>query len=346
VRAAPLESPRPAGNGLNAGSVGRAFGSQSPAGRAARRFACRLLAGFVAAASPVGPAAADSSTPALASYYDRHMAICGGDAYQWEGETTPTKALSGAVKVGVGRKTGFALARDGRLHAWGDDFRAATVVIDGVRDFAAGDSGILATRTDGSLWLVEAAGSGWPARGAGSAARIASDVRAASVGDGTNYHVTANGDLFAKGRAHRGQYGNGTLEGTDTYVRVASRVVEVRSHTGHALLLTDRGEVLGTGGNIHGPLGRHGLGDKAIRWAPVFGGATGIATGASHSLAIEADGTLWIWGRNEGPEPRSVLTDVVGAAAGSDSSIALTRDGSLWQWSPGKRPVKIFDCAR
>ena len=305
-----------------------------------------LLASFVVAVSPAGPAFADSSTPALASYYDRHMAICGGDAYEWSGEGVPTKVLSDVVQVGVGRKTRFALARDGRLRAWDDDSRAATVVLDGVRQFAAGDSGLLAIKADNSLWLLETTGSGWPGRGTGSPARIASDVRAASIGDGTNYHVTANGDLFAKGKAHRGQYGNGTLESTDTYVRVASRVVEIRSHTGHAILLTDRGEVQGTGGNVYGPLGRHGLGDKAIRWAPLFSGATGIATGASHSLAIRVDKTLWIWGRNEGPEPRSVLADVVGVAAGSDSSIALTQDGSLWQWSPGKRPRNILDCGR
>jgi alpha-tubulin suppressor-like RCC1 family protein len=175
-------------------------------------------------------------------------------------------------------------------------------------------------------------------------APIAASVRAASVGDGTNYYIAANGDLFAKGNAHRGQYGDGRLEGTESYVRVASAVVDIKSHTGHALLLTDRGEVRGTGGNIYGPVGRHGLGDKAVRWAAILDTATGIATGASHSLAIRGDRTLWIWGRNEGPEPRQVLVDVVGVAAGSDSSIALSQDGSLWQWRAGQRPGKVFDC--
>jgi alpha-tubulin suppressor-like RCC1 family protein len=273
------------------------------------------------------------------------MAICGGDAYEWSGEGTPARVLRDIVQVGVGRSDSYALSKDGRLHAWGDDFREAQPLLDGVRYLAAGNSGVLAIKADGSLWSLEKTGSTLRGRERFEPAMIASNVRSASVGDGTNYYVTANGDLFAKGNAHRGQYGDGRLESTDRYVRVASRVHDVKSHTGHAILLTDHGEVWGTGGNIHGPLGRHGLGDKAVRWASIFDAATGIATGSSHSLAIRADQTLWIWGRNESPEPRRVLDAVVGAAAGSDSSIALTRDGSLWQWRTGKRPARILDCA-
>ncbi len=292
-----------------------------------------------------GPVCADSSTPLLASYYDRHMAICAGDAHEWSGEAKPLKAMPNVAQVGVGRGESYTLTKDGRLHAWGDDFRGAEPLLDGVRYFAAGESGVLAVKTDGSLWSVVRTGRWYAGRSELEIAPVAPNVRAAAVGDGTNYYVTATGELFARGNAHRGQYGDGRLEGTDAYVRVAAGVLDIKGHTGHAMLLTDRGEVRGTGGNVHGPLGRHGLGDKAVRWGPIFDAAIGIATGASHSLAIRADGTLWIWGRNESPEPRKVLADITGAAAGSTTSIALARDGSLWQWRTGAQPRKIFDCA-
>jgi alpha-tubulin suppressor-like RCC1 family protein len=272
------------------------------------------------------------------------MAICGGDAYEWSNDGKPAPTLRGVVQVGVGRNDSYALTRDGRLHGWSADFRQAEVLLDDVGSFAAGDSGVLAIKRDGSLWSVSRSSGLLPGRGRLATAPIAVDVKAASVGDGTNYYVTTNGDLFAKGNAHRGQYGDGRLDGTDRYVRVTSGVLDIRSHTGHAILITDGGEVRGTGGNIHGPLGRHGLGDKAVRWGTLFDGAMGIATGACHSLAFRAVGSLWIWGRNESPEPRRVLARVVGTAAGSDASIALTQDGSLWQWQTGRQPALVLRC--
>lgn len=39
----------------------------------------------------------------------------------------------------------------------------------------------------------------------------------------------------------------------------------MKAHTGHALYLRRDGVVLATGGNRYGPLGAHGLGDKADR---------------------------------------------------------------------------------
>lgn len=298
----------------------------------------------VLAAITMDTAVADSSTPRLAAYYDRHMAICGGEAYEWSGDDAPRNVGRDVVQVGVGKRQSYALTGLGRLHAWNADFRAADPLLDGVRYFSAGDSGVLAIRNDGTLWSVTRTERGLPGRVRTEMVQVAIAAKAAAVGDGTNYYVTADGELFAKGSAHRGQYGDGRLEPTDGYVRVASNVADIKSHTGHAVLLTDHGDVLGTGGNIYGPLGRHGLGDKAVRWGRIFDGATGIATGASHSLAIRADGTLWIWGRNEAPEPRRVLAGVIGAAAGSDSSIALTQDGSLWQWRTGKQPARVMAC--
>ena len=82
---------------------------------------------------------------------------------------------------------------------------------------------------------------------------------------------------------------------------MASTVAAVKAHTGHALLLTKTGTVMGTGGNIYGPLGRHGIGDKAISWGAIFENAAAIATGSSHSLAIKADGSLWRWALAHAP---------------------------------------------
>ena len=316
------------------------------AGRVNLRTVARLLPGAVLAALAAGTVLADSSTPRLAAYYERHLAICGGDAYEWSGDELPRAAMRQVIQVGVGRHSSYALARDGQLYAWGDDFRKAEVLLEGVKAFAAGDSGVLAIKIDDTLWNVERHGGGLAGRSRIERNRIAARVRSAAAGDGTNYYVTLEGDLYAKGNAHRGQYGDGRLAGTDGFVRVAAGIREIRSHTGHAIVLTDLGEVQGTGGNIYGPVGKHGLGDKSVRWSTILDNATGVATGASHSVAIRADNTLWIWGRNEGVEPRRVLAGVAGVAAGSDSTVALAADGSLWRWRTGRQPEKTLDCPR
>jgi alpha-tubulin suppressor-like RCC1 family protein len=121
-------------------------------------------------------------------------------------------------------------------------------------------------------------------------------------------------------------------------------VVAIKAHTGHAILLRQDGTVMGTGGNIYGPLGRHGLGDKAVFWGPIFHEADAIATGSSHSLAIRRDGTLWHWGRDIGLDPEQVLEDVVAGAADQNGSVALLNDGSLWQWERAQQPKKHLQC--
>jgi hypothetical protein len=167
---------------------------------------------------------------------------------------------------------------------------------------------------------------------------------AASIGDSANYFVTNDGTLFVKGRAHRRQYGDGQLRSSEMFVSVASDVVAIKAHTGHAILLKLDGTVMGTGGNIYGPLGRHGIGDKAVSWARIFQNATAIATGSSHSLAIRRDGSLWRWGRDIGLDPEKVMDTVVAAAADQGGSIALLSDNSLWQWDRGQHPEQHFQC--
>jgi len=99
--------------------------------------------------------------------------------------------------------------------------------------------------------------------------------------------------------------------------------------------------VLGSGGNRFGPLGAHGLGDKADRWGPIFDGARDIATGSRHSLAIRPDAGLWAWGEGFGIEPRRLLGGVRVIAAGDIATLALGDDGALWQWDGGAGPRRL-----
>jgi alpha-tubulin suppressor-like RCC1 family protein len=290
--------------------------------------------GFIIAAMTATPLAAqaDGSGPALASYYERHMALVGGAALGWIGRGAPRPLLSGVQQVGVGKDDWFALRSDGTLLRWRERADEAPALMRGVARFAAGDSGWFAIDRDGVLW-----------HGGASAApaRIAADVVDACIGDSADYAVQRDGTLLVKGLAHRGQYGDGLLTATPTFVATARDALAVRAHTGHALYLRRDGTVMGTGGNRFGPLSSHGLGDKADRWGAIFDGATAIATGSRHSLALRADGGLWAWGEGFAIEPRRILGDASAAAAGDTATLALDRSGALWQWDRGVGPRAV-----
>lgn len=289
--------------------------------------------GLMLIITSIRSASADSSSPLLAAFYDRQMAIINGVAYAWQGEDTPRRVTSEAVQVGVGRSTYYVLKSSNELHSYQKDLQHPNLLMSGVAKFAAGRTGLLAITLDGALWWINPATK--------ESKKIADDVAMAAVGDGANYYITKQGALFVKGKAHRGQYGDGRLETTDKFIQTASHVIEITAHTGHAILLNNKGDVMGTGGNIFGPVGKHGLGDKAVRWSKIMGGARAIATGSSHSVAIDQDNTLYAWGSEYGTDPTPIMKDVQAVAAGSSATIALSQDGKLWQWRRGETPQVV-----
>ena len=279
------------------------------------------------------PAHADSSGPQLAAYYDRHMALLDGVAYGWIGGGQPRRMRAGARQVGVSKDAFFALLDDGRLITWDDAPDAATTLMPGVAAFASGQSGWFAIDRARVLWR---GGSTLP-----TPQRVADEVASACIGDGADYYIRRDDTLWVKGLAHRGQYGDGRLTATPEFVKTAGDAVAARAHTGHALYLSKGGVVMGTGGNRFGPLGAHGLGDKADRWGRVFDAARAMATGSRHSLAIRSDATLWAWGEGFGIEPRQLMAQVTAVAAGDTATIAQRADGSLWQWDGGVGPRRL-----
>ena len=283
--------------------------------------------------SPTAPQA-DASNRTLASYYERHMALEGDVAHGWLGRGEPRRLLAGVVQVGVSRDAFFALLADGALLTWAEAPERATTLMRGVKSFAAGASGWFAIDAAGVLWHA----------GVGSAApqRVADDVIEACVGDSADYFIQRDGTLYVKGLAHRGQYGDGKLAATPGFVATAREAQSVKAHTGHAVHLRRDGVVMGTGGNRYGPLSSHGLGDKADRWGAIFEGATAIATGSRHSLAIRADSSLWAWGEGFAILPAKLLDKVIAVAAGDSATIARAADGALWQWDGGGAPRRLM----
>ncbi|MBV8194741.1 MAG: IPT/TIG domain-containing protein, partial [Candidatus Dormibacteraeota bacterium] len=115
------------------------------------------------------------------------------------------------------------------------------------------------------------------------------------------------------------------------------------------------GSVVAWGSNSQGQLGNNSTSDSntpvqviGFPGTPVGGastGATAIAAGGYHSLALHGTGIVWAWGANwDGqlgngtttsssiPQPVPNLTGITAIAAGDNQSYALKSDGSVWAW--------------
>lgn len=130
-------------------------------------------------------------------------------------------------------------------------------------------------------------------------------------------------------------------------------VVVVSANDSYSLALKEDGTVWAWGKNDIGQLGNGAdyLDDPVPQMVSGLDNIVDISAGASHALALKADGTVWAWGDNNkyklgiGSEdykthtPSQVkadsgnyLTGVVAIGAGYDHSLALKADGTVWAW--------------
>lgn len=269
----------------------------------------------------------------LASFYTRHLALVDGGVLEWTERDAPRLIPIDAVHVAVARDESYAIDRGGRLLQWSASTPEPRIYAEDIAYAAAGESGVLAITRSGLLLKGTPTGLDWAA--------IAAGVRQAWVGDSSDYYVTREKQLYVSGLAHRGQYGDGLLTAVEGWKPVAANVEHVCAHTGHAVLLKTDGTVEGTGGNRFGPLGSHGYGDKADRWGRICAGAVRIASGARNTVAVRADGSLWLWGEHVGLVPVCVLQGVTDVACGEQHVLARTEGDALWFWPAGTPPTRL-----
>ncbi|EMG36506.1 RCC1 domain-containing protein, alpha-tubulin suppressor [Desulfocurvibacter africanus PCS] len=248
--------------------------------------------------------------------------------------------------IAAGWVHSMALASDGRLWAWGDNY-----------DGQLGD-GTKPVDKSRPVQVTES--------GAGQGPLPAFTT----VATGASYHslaLTADGKLWAWGDNGDGQLGDGTkpddkikpvqVAESDAGQAPLPAFTAVATGYLHSLALTADGKLWAWGDNYDGQLGDGKKPDDKIKPVQVtesdagqdpLPAFTAVAAGYNHSLALTADGKLWAWGDNGNgqlgngstssrsrpvkiPLPTGI-TGFTAVAAGDCYSLALDDDGTLWAW--------------
>lgn len=177
---------------------------------------------------------------------------------------------------------------------------------------------------------------------------------------GGGYHslaLTQSGSVIAWGFNFDGELGNGTTNTSGCFCSPSvvttsiTNVAKIEAGLFHNLALKNDGTVWAWGDNSAGQLGD---GTTVNRSTPVQVGLTvpaftniiAVSAGEFHSMALKADGTVWVWGNNGNgqvgngalggnqlvPVQNTTLTNVTQIAAGAYHNVIRKTDGTVWVW--------------
>jgi alpha-tubulin suppressor-like RCC1 family protein len=171
-------------------------------------------------------------------------------------------------------------------------------------------------------------------------------VRAVAAGGGSQaIALRTDGTVWAWGYGGSVTCDFGATFPLPVQINGAAGIIAISTGDAHTLLLRNDGVVLAFGCNDSGQLGRAGTAPSAS--AVVVAGLppiTAVAAGGALSLALDASGNVWSWGRGalgdstglfaprNTPAQIAGLTGVTAIAAAYNHAIALRSDGSVWGW--------------
>ena len=233
-------------------------------------------------------------------------------------------SLAVCPEIVAGRAHSLALAADGSVYAWGNNFQGQL----GLGHVGVQNTPQRITAFDGKQIIAIAAGSAH------------------------SFALAADGSVYVWGNNNCGQLGLGHVGVQNTPQQILAlkdkKIMAIVAGHLYSLALATDGSVYAWGRNDRGQLGLGPVGDQntpqeilALKDKNIIALAAG---GAGHSLALAADGSVYAWGAGSqlglGPvrqqnTPQQILAlnkTIIVIAAGLGHSLALAADGSVYAW--------------
>ena len=242
---------------------------------------------------------------------------------------SPYKVLENVRDAGLSSSTIYAITTDGSLYVWGDNtwgqigngtsgFSYAQKipynVLDNVKEAGiSSNNTVYAITTDGSLYMWGNNTQGQVGSGSSGNSNyqvtpyeVMRDVKDAGINDNyTSYAITTDGSLYMWGNNIQGQVGSGSSGNSNYQVtpcEVMRDVKDARLGIGTSYAITTDGSLYVWGANSVGQVGNDSTDDqytpqKVLDNVKDAGMAGAIST---ISYAITTDGSLYMWGNNNG----------------------------------------------
>lgn len=291
--------------------------------------------------------------------------------------TAPTliRIASRPNSFAAGGKQSMLIDASGHAWAWGDNgdgqlaqgrddrLSVPVALATQVRQFALGSSVAYVIREGGSLWAWGDNSDGrlgdGSRRSRATPIRIGDGFAAISTSGTQTFGLKTDGSLWAWGSNDFGQLGLGDEVNRSRPTLVGTGFSAVAAGAEHTLALKTDGSLWAWGRNRYGQLGngqfesRLGLQANATPQR-IGSGYSAVLTGAHHSLALKADGTLWAWGWNDygqvgdgtltsRSDPVLVKTGVAKILSAGINTLVLGRDGRTYAWGYNGEPRRAFN---
>jgi alpha-tubulin suppressor-like RCC1 family protein len=290
----------------------------------------------------------------------------------------PVSGLTYVTAVAGGTRHSLALESNGTVMAWGADewgqlggggesltMSDVPIQVPGlthVTAIAAGANFSMALESNGTVMTWGGNDAGQLGDGNLEESELPVQVKgipaitAIAAGGEHALVLQSNGKVAAWGAGERGQLGDNSTNDSEIPVAVQdlTGVVGIAAGVQHSLAVLSSGKVMAWGGDEYGQLGDSSVPEneegERMTELPVaveeVSGATAVAAGARHSLALLGNGSVMAWGEDKAgqlgtgtiareDETPTAIGGISGAsaiAAGGEHSMALLGTGAVLTW--------------